>query len=156
MIGWGGRSAGLAALALMAAALAGCASRPAPITCLPPGRSLVLARVVTDENRANQEAVADLLVNALRDAGYVIGSRELLAEARAVGLGAWAGATLERVQRGAVLSAEEGRVMAERFDVRTLVATDLNEYDQVWGKYAKFTRAGSGCTCEAAHNASSA
>ena len=32
--------------------------------------------------------------------------------------------------------------MAERFDVRTLIATDLNEYDQVWGKYAKFTRAG--------------
>ena len=33
-------------------------------------------------------------------------------------------------------------MLGERFGIRTLVATDVTENDQVWGKYAKFTRAG--------------
>jgi hypothetical protein len=128
-------------------AASGCAARATrgPIVggaCLPDGRSLILARLVTDENRANAEAASDLLQNALRDAGLVIGPREFLGEATAVGLGVWAAGLTDRLQRGGGATLDEGRLLAERFDIRTVVGTELREYDQVWGKNAKYTRAG--------------
>jgi hypothetical protein len=146
--GAGSRRRALAALALLAVlAAGGCAARATrgPVVggeCLPAGRSLVVARLVTDEDRANAEAAADLLVNALRDAGLVVGPREFLGEAHAVGLGVWASGLADRLQKGGGTTLEEGRVLGERFDIRTIVGTELREYDQVWGKYAKFTRAG--------------
>jgi hypothetical protein len=141
------RGARLAGLALVGLALAGCAlgrpARGAPEAgCLPTGRSLIVARVGTDENRPTAEEAAELLANGLRETAHVIGVRELLGEARLAGLGVWASGVSERLQTGGWLTAEEGGVLGERFGIRTLVATHVTEYDQVWGKYAKFTRAG--------------
>jgi hypothetical protein len=132
---------------LLVLAVAGCATsrtaRKAPDgACLPPGRGLVVARVLSEENRATVDTAADLLVNALREAAPVIGVRELVGEAGSTGLGPWATATSGRLERGARLTREDGRVLAEQFDVRTLVVLELTEYEQVWGKYGKFTRAG--------------
>ena len=138
----------LAMAALLSLSAAGCVTHTTVAAvdgkCLPAGRSLVVARFVTDENRANAEAVADLLVAALKGDGPVIGLREFRDEANASGFGVWAAVVSDRLQRGGGLTLEEGRTLAERFDIRTVVATELREYDQVWGKYAKFTRAAVG------------
>jgi len=142
------RRARLAGLLLAGLALAGCATTPRPARgapeagCLPTGRSLIVARIGTDENRSTAEAAAELLANTLRDTAHVIGVRELVAEARLAGLGVWASGVSERLQRGGWLTPEEGGVLGDRFGISTLVATEVTEYDQVWGKYAKFTRAG--------------
>jgi hypothetical protein len=139
----------LAALALLALLGAGCAPAYTTVTavdgkCLPAGRILVVAKLVTDENRANAETVADLLVAGLQGQGQVIGVRQFRDEANASGLGVLAATLSDRLQRGGGLTLEEGRTLAERFDIRTIVTTELREYDQVWGKYAKFTRAAVG------------
>jgi hypothetical protein len=72
----------------------------------------------------------------------VIGAREFLTEAGATGFGPWAAGIAARLQRGGRLTLDEGRMFWERFDIGTLVAMEVTEYEQVWGKYAKFTRAG--------------
>lgn len=110
---------------------------------LPPARSLVLPRSVDrDENRPLAESASELLVRRLRESGEVLGSRQFLGEAAAAGVGPWAGAFLERVQRGAWPTAEERLMLQDRLGIHTLVATDVTAFEQVWGKYGKFTRAG--------------
>jgi len=136
--------AGLLGLGL---ALSGCAL-VLPAGAIPegkrlsPGRRLIVARFGGEENRPTAEAAAELLLNALRDAGGMLGPRELLAEARPIGLGVWAPALLERLHHGGWPTPEVGRVLREHFGITTLVATELTAYEQVWGKYGKFTRAG--------------
>jgi hypothetical protein len=105
-------------------------------------RRLVLARVSSEENRATAEAAAGLLLNAVRDAGSVVGAKEFVAEARGLGLGFWAVGMLDRIQAVGWPTPEEGRVLREAFGITTLVMTEVTAFDQVWGKYAKFTRVG--------------
>lgn len=109
---------------------------------LSPGRRLIVARFGGEENRPTAEAAAGLLLNALRDVGGMIGPRELLAEARPIGLGVWAPGLLERLHSGGWPTPEECRVLREHFGITTVVTTELTAYEQVWGKYGKFTRAG--------------
>lgn len=105
-------------------------------------RRLVLARISSEDNRATAEAASGLLVNAVRDAGAIVGAREFLAEAKSIGLGPWASALLDRLQPVGWPTAEEGRMLRDAFGITTLVMTDVTAYEQVWGKYAKFTRVG--------------
>lgn len=109
---------------------------------LPPGRALVLARVASEENRSIAESAADLLVGGLRDSSDVVGSRDFVSAAQEMGLGVWALRLVERVQRGGRPAPEEGGALMERFGIQTVVTTEVTSYDQVWGKYAKFTRVG--------------
>ena len=100
---------GLAGVLLVGLALAGCATpRPARGApeggCLPAGRSLIVARVGSDENRPTAETAAELLVNHLRDTAHVIGVREFLGEAGLAGLGLWASGVSERLHRGGWLT----------------------------------------------------
>jgi hypothetical protein len=137
----------LAGLVLLVAALAGCANGrsaqgPPSAQCVTAGRSLVLARVADEDNRAMAEGAADLLINALRESMPVVGGRDLVQEAEVRGRGAWAAGAMARVQRTGRPTVEDSRVFWDAFGVTTLVATDLTEYDQVWGKYSKFTRVG--------------
>ena len=135
----------LAAIALCVLALTGCLSSPPKVVrnapCLPPGRILVVARVPSEGNRANAESAAASLVSVLRATSDVIGGPELSAEAGWVGLGVWASSVVGRVQGGGRLTPEEAETLFERFRITTLILSDLSEYDQVWGKYGKFTRA---------------
>lgn len=140
--------AGLLALGLAAS---GCALMLPPgnapdVNRLGPARRLVVARITSEENRATAETASGLLLNSLRDAGDMLGSREFLAEARGLGLGLWATGMLDRVQTVGWPTADEGRVLREAFGITTLVMTDLTTYEQVWGKYAKFTRVGVGAS----------
>jgi hypothetical protein len=141
------RAIALTALLGIGLALNGCAlimpSSAAPdANRLGPGRRLILARITAEENRANSEAAAGLLLNALRDAGHMVGTRELLAEARGVGLEVWAAPMLGRLQRSGWPTPDDGRMLLEQFGITMLVITDLTSYEQVWGKYGKFTRVG--------------
>jgi hypothetical protein len=138
---------GLAVLLVLAAAVGGCASgRTARITpdgpCLPAGRSLVMARVASEDNRAIGEAAAEQLVNALRGVAHVSTVREFSAEASTLGLAPWAADAVSRLERGGRLTREEGQVFWDRFGIGALVIADVAVYEQVWGKYGKFTRAG--------------
>ena len=56
-------------------------------------------------------------------------------------LGVWASGIVGRLQGGGRLTPEEARTLFERFRITTLIVSELSEYDQVWGKYGKFTRA---------------
>jgi hypothetical protein len=135
-------------LFLALAPLAGCVTTRTATSasngggCLPSGRNLFLARVSGDENRATAEAAAEMLMNALRDSAHVASVRDLMSEAGLVGLVPWASSVSARLQRGGRLTMDETRTMWERFGINTVVVTEVIEYDQVWGKYAKFTRAG--------------
>jgi hypothetical protein len=141
------RGVALAALLGIGLALNGCAlirpSSAAPDgNRLGPGRRLILARISNEENRASSEAAAGLLLNAMRDAGRMLGTRDLLAEARGVGLGVWAAPMLDRLQSSGWPTPDESRMLLEQFSITTVVVTDLTSYEQVWGKYGKFTRVG--------------
>jgi hypothetical protein len=137
----------LIGLLTMGLALNGCAlmlpsQNASDVNRLGTARRLLLARISSEDNRATAEAASGLLVNAVRDAGAIVGARDFLAEARSLGLGPWAGALLDRVQTVGWPTAEEGRVLREAFGVTTIVMTNVTTYEQVWGKYAKFTRVG--------------
>ena len=134
-------------LVLLAPALAGCTltwtrGPGEDGNRLPMGRTLVLGRAETEGNRPTVETAADLLATALEDAGRVVRVRELLGQARALGLEAWAHGLVARIQRGAWPTADEARALQTRFDLDTVLATDVTVYDQVWGKFGKFTRVG--------------
>jgi hypothetical protein len=140
------RAAILVGLLWTVFALNGCAlmlpsSGPEP-NRLGTARRLVLARVSSEENRATAEAAAGLLANAVRDAGSIVGVKEFVAEARGLGLGFWAAGMLDRIQVVGWPTPEEGRVLREAFGITTLVMAEVTTFDQVWGKYAKFTRVG--------------
>jgi hypothetical protein len=113
---------------------------------LPPGRTLVVARPATVENRAVVESAAELVTTALRNSTEAIGVRDLFREAGAAGAAVWAPQLVDRIQRGGWPTPEEGGELLGRFRVSTLVAVEVTSYDQVWGKYAKFTRVGVGLT----------
>jgi len=141
------RAIALTALLGIGLALNGCAvirpSSGAPDgNRLGSGRRLVLPRISAEENRANSEAAAGLLLNALRDAGHMLGTRELLAEAWGAGLGVWAAPMLDRLQRSGWPTSDDSRMLLEQFGITMLLMTDLTSYEQVWGKYGKFTRVG--------------
>lgn len=143
----GGRwSRWLVPLLLMAAVLPGCgylwAKSEGPAKRLSAGHALVFARVGSEDNRAIAESAAEMLAGALRESSDVVTVREVLPAAAAAGLGGWAPRVVERLQRGSWPATDEQRVLEERFGIRTLVAVDVVAYEQVWGKYAKFTRAG--------------
>lgn len=109
---------------------------------LPPGRALVVARSSTVENRAVVESAADLVAGSLKDSTDAIGVRELFREAGAFGVATWAPQLVDRIQRGGWPTPEEGGELLGRLKVATLLAVEVTTYDQVWGKYAKFTRVG--------------
>ena len=141
------RAKALVVLLAMGLAANGCALMLPPPSAsdgnrLGAARRLVLARISSEENRATAETAAALLVNAVRDAGAIVGPREFLAEAKGLGLGPWAAGLLDRLQTVGWPTAEEGRVLREAFGITTLVMASVTTYEQVWGKYAKFTRVG--------------
>jgi hypothetical protein len=105
------------------------------------GRILVVPRVVDPGNRAISERAAELLVAAIGRGGNVLGRQRLLAETRTgPGAGSWAGPALERLERGGWPTSEEAESMARQLGIGALLTTGVSTYDQVWGKYAKFTR----------------
>jgi len=142
------RMLALASLLLLGPGLWGCALTPppgsgtAPNNPLGSGRRLIVARVSSEDNRATAEAASALLLNALRDAGEVLGVREFLNEARSQGLDPWATSLIGRVQVVGWPTLEDARVLREAFGISTLVVIEVTAFEQVWGKYAKFTRAG--------------
>jgi hypothetical protein len=135
----------LAAGLLVAVLLAGCAPRvllPRPgATPAAPGRLLVIARQPAVENRGIAERAADLMAQGLRPAGEVWTADEFVREAAAVGATAWALGLVERLRIGGWPTVDD-RAELLRFAVMGVLATEVTAYEQVWGKYAKFTRAG--------------
>ena len=143
----------LAPIALAALALSGCLMNPphwfakppqkivGNASCMPPGRVLVVARIPDHGNRSTAEAATASLVSVLRASSDVVSASELSAEAASMALGVWAYGLVGRVQGGGRLTPEEARTLFERFRITTLIVSDLSEYDQVWGRDGKFTRA---------------
>jgi hypothetical protein len=134
-----------AAVALIAAlALAGCArlSVPSgPPAARPAGRTLVLARAADVENAPIVDEAAAMLGEALRASLEVVGPRTLVREADA-GTLVWLPSLLTRMHGGAWPTFEESQALVARFRVPLIVAAEVTAYDQVWGKYGKFTRVG--------------
>jgi hypothetical protein len=132
---------------LVTLALAGCA-RPA---LLPrpgngglssvPGRVLVVARQASPENRGIADRGAELVAQGLRPAGEVWEAPELLREAAVAGATPWALSLVQRLSVGGFPTMDD-RVDLLKFAVTGLIVTEVTMYDQVWGKYAKFTRVG--------------
>jgi len=147
------RARRLAPIALAALALSGCTMNPpywlhkpppkivgnAP--CMPPGRVLVVARISNEANHSTAEAATASLVSVLRASSDVVSASELSAEAASMALGFWASGIVGRLQGGGRLTPEEARTLYDRFRITTLIVSDLSEYDQVWGRDGKFTRA---------------
>jgi hypothetical protein len=92
------RAAILVSLLWTVFAVNGCASGGPEPNRLGPARRPLLARVSSEENRPIAEAAAWLLLNAVRDAGSIVGAKEFVAEARALGLDFWAVGMLDRIQ----------------------------------------------------------
>lgn len=134
------------ALLLLTLALGGCAtgtlrSRPGNGPSGAPGRLLVIARLAAPENRGIATRAAELFAQGLRPVGEVWSADDLLREAAAVGNAAWAVRLVERLSLGGWPTTDD-RIELLRFALTGLVTIEVTEYDQVWGKYAKFTRAG--------------
>lgn len=109
---------------------------------LPPGRVLVVARSASEDNRTTVEMTTDMLLHSLRACGDTLSAGELQAAARPLGLGGWASSLSERLRSAGWPTLEEDRLLGQRFGITTVVATEVIAYEQVWGKYAKFTRTG--------------
>ena len=135
------------ALVLLALALGGCAMAPTR-TARPgngpsgaTGRLLVLARLgAVVENRAIATRAAELFASGLRPVGEVWSTEDLVRDASAAGTAGWAVRFIERMSAGGWPTADD-RIELLRFGLTGLVTIEVTEYDQVWGKYAKFTRA---------------
>jgi len=143
----GGRARRPGALLVIGLVLAGCGLAlpvvPNGATSkLPPGRVLVVARSGSEENRSTAETTAEMLLQSLRACGDTLSARELQAAARPLGLGGWASSLAERLQSAGWPTPEEDRLLGQRFGITTVVAAEVTAYEQVWGKYAKFTRTG--------------
>jgi hypothetical protein len=134
------------ALAVLAAGLVqGCALLPVmgdPPLKPPVQRVLLVARASMPENRPIAENAAELLAAALRESGSALEPRDFLREAATNGTALWGPRLVERVQRGGWPTPEEGGELLGRFGISTVLAVEVTAYDQVWGKYAKFTRVG--------------
>jgi hypothetical protein len=143
----GRRARQAGALLLIGLGLGGCGMAlpavPNGLTSkLPPGRVLVVARTGSEDNRSTAEMTADMLLHSLRVCGDTLSARELQAAARPLGLAGWASGLAERLQSAGWPTPEEDRLLGQRFGITTVVAAELIAYEQVWGKYAKFTRTG--------------
>jgi hypothetical protein len=139
-----GRRVALALLVILA--LAGCArppllARPGAGLATVPGRVLVVARQAAPENRGIADRAAELMAQGLRPAGEVWTADELVREAAATGSAPWALALVQRLALGGFPTVDD-RSELLRFAVTGLIVTEVTTYDQVWGKYAKFTRVG--------------
>jgi hypothetical protein len=136
------------ALAMLVALVAAGCARPAPLPrpgngglTSVPGRVLVVARQISPENRGIADRGAELVAQGLRPAGEVWEVAELLREAAAAGATPWALSLAQRLAVGG-FPAMDDRVELLKFAVTGLIVTEVTMYDQVWGKYAKFTRVG--------------
>lgn len=115
-------------------------------TSLPPGRVLVVSRSIGAQDRAVAESAADLLAGGLQESTEAIRVRDFLREAGTLGALVWAPRLVALVEGGGWPTPEEAGELSTRFRVATLVTVEVTSYDQVWGKYAKFTRVGVGVT----------
>lgn len=134
----------LAATLVAALAAGGCGFLPtatALVNRLPLGQALVLGRVVDERNRSIAEAAATHLAQSLRRSGDVLVAADVGGEMRPGDADARVEQLLEDLRRGRWPDPETcGRL--EQLGLSTLVMVSVTEYDQIWGRYAKFTRVG--------------
>jgi hypothetical protein len=119
----------------------GCAAIPPDLPRIDQrgGRVLVVGRAVSDEDRVIAEAAAERLAAALRARSETVLARDFLREAEA--RSAFGAVRLvTRLQRGIWPTPDEGHDVREEFRVATVLTVEVTSYEQVWGKYAKFTR----------------
>lgn len=140
------RRGALVTLAL-ALALQGCAalaveSRRPPARRTGTTRILVVPRAATVENRPIADQAASLMAHALRDSVDTLDPRQLLRESEPLGSAPWTARLLERLESGGAPSLEEGAMLHERHTIAAMLAVEVTAYDQVWGRFAKFTRVG--------------
>jgi hypothetical protein len=109
---------------------------------VPTERVLVVPRTLDPANRAVAEAAADRLRAALKDSSETIGVAEFLAEAPFVGGALWGPTMVERLERGGWPTSEEAAGLFLRLRIGVVLAVNVTTYEQVWGKFAKFTRVG--------------
>ena len=136
----------LAVLALVLF-VSGCAftaaeSRRRPAQRATSDRLLIVARAVSVENRPIAEQAASLMGYALRDSIDVLDPRQLFREAEVQGAGVPIGRMLERLEQAGWPSTEEGDLLQSRYGVAAVLTLEVTTFDQVWGKYGKFTRVG--------------
>jgi hypothetical protein len=136
-------TAGLLALAVLALAACG-TTRPAARSGvgLPGDRVLVVARAVGFDDLAVAGRAADLVADALRETAVIVREREFLQEALIAGGALWAPRVLDGTRRGGWPTPEEGLGLLRTHGIATVLAVEVTTYDQVWGRYAKFTRVG--------------
>jgi hypothetical protein len=132
----------LAALVTTGCAGAELAPRPgATPPGAPPGRLLVAGRLFAVENRGIGERAAELVAQGLRATGEVWTPADLVRAAAVAGAPSWALRVEERLKLGGWPTPDErGELL--RFGVTGMLVTEVTDYEQVWGKYAKFTRVG--------------
>jgi hypothetical protein len=107
---------------------------------MPSGRVLVVARFPATENYPIADAAEALVLRTLRSAGDVIGSESWLREATAAGAWLPAARLLDLLRAGGSPVAEEIAVLLEPLAVQGVILVDVPTYEQVWGRYGKFTR----------------
>ena len=138
------RRARVLALLMLALVVAGCVAvplrpRPGAAPSGATGRLLVIARQPAAENRGIATRAGELVAHGLRPIGEVWSADDLVREAAVAGNPAWAVRLVERLSVGGWPTPDD-RLDLLRFALTGLVAVEVTEYDQVWGKYAKFTR----------------
>ncbi len=136
---------------LVVLVLAGCArpilparpqvGRPGTGPAAPPGRILVVARQPVTVNRGIGDRAADLLAQGLRPAGEVWTFDDVRREATVVGAAPWAANLADHLATGGWPTVDD-RMQLLKFAVTGIVVSEVTAYEQVWGKYAKFTRVG--------------
>ena len=140
----------IALLVVAALALAGCAQPvlSRPVLARPgsgpsgiPGRMLIVARHLAVENRGVADRAAELMAAGLRPAGEVWTVDEFVREATAAASAPWALTLVQRLAQGGWPTMDD-RIELLRFAVTGVIVTEVTTYEQVWGKYAKFTRVG--------------
>lgn len=137
------RSAGPLLLALL---LGGCAL-PWPRVVAPPPRppapalTLVLGHATAEPERPVADAAAALLAEALRRTRDAETRAEFLARSAVLGRATWAEPVLARLEAGGWPDALERDVLRHTLGISTLLVARVTRLEQVWGRYAKFTRA---------------
>jgi hypothetical protein len=130
------------ALALPGCSLTAAESRRPPARRLTSDRILIVPRTSAVENRPIAEQASALMAHALRDAIDTVDPRQLQRESEPLGTTVWATRLLERLERGAWPSHEEGEALRARHRIAAVMALEVTAYEQVWGRYSKFTRVG--------------
>jgi hypothetical protein len=140
------RAGWLAAIVPAVVLLAGCALLPgggpraASSTPLPSGRVLVVARFPASENYPIADAAEALVLRTLRGAGDVVGSEPWLREATAAGAWLPAARVLDLLRAGGSPITEDTAAMLEPLAVQGVILVDVPTFEQIWGRYGKFTR----------------